>query len=178
MTAPFTTSDVELIRQAIADCRARGEVVGNPTVRAHRNSPGSSTVCPGDNVMKLWDQVVAACQAGGTPPTPQPPPSQTGGAPLTTVAQGRVRNGRQGTARPVPAFGTVVLENGASCQGDAASGQARVWVNPDPIIKQTNALLVDICPTVDSAGRPDGAGFVALYDLRNGQIGTYRVPWS
>lgn len=67
---PVTDADIELIRGALADARARGYVVNAPTVRAHRNSPGSSTACPGDNTMARWADIVAACTAGGSAPAP------------------------------------------------------------------------------------------------------------
>jgi hypothetical protein len=68
-------SDITIIRNAVTDARSRGYVVNAPTVRAHRNSPGSSTVCPGDKTMERWSQIVAACTAGATPgPTPPKPP--------------------------------------------------------------------------------------------------------
>jgi hypothetical protein len=65
-----TDADLGSIRAACADARSRGYVVNAPTVRAHTNSPGSSTVCPGNHTMARWPEVVAACTAGGTaPPT-------------------------------------------------------------------------------------------------------------
>ena len=145
----------------------------------HRDAPGNSTACCGRNLIARIADINAI--VGGAPspgPTPPSPPSQTGGAPLTTVASPRGAQGRVGTARPVPAFGTVVLDNGARCQGDTASGSSHVWVNPDKTVQQLKAPLVDIAATVDGNGRPDGRGFVALYDLGNGSIGTYVVPWS
>lgn len=73
MEYPVTDGDLNLIRNACADARARGYVVNAPTVRAHRNSPGSGTVCPGDKAMARWSEIVAACTAGGTaPPAPGP----------------------------------------------------------------------------------------------------------
>lgn len=76
MHYPVTGIDTELIRRAVAEARQLGYVVDAPLVRAHRNSPGSSTVCPGDYTMAKWGQVVAACTkpAGGDPaPTPKAP---------------------------------------------------------------------------------------------------------
>lgn len=176
MVEPFTQNDVALIGQAVADAKARGYVIANPEVVAHRNSPGSSTVCPGDNTMKLWDSIVAACT--GAAPAPVPPsPSPVGSeAPLTTVASPHSKAGRQGTARPIPAFGTVALDNGARCEGDTPSGDGYVWLNPDKTVQQLHAPLLDIAATVGSDGKPNGDGFVALYDL-DGDIATYVVPW-
>lgn len=71
---PVTDNDIELIRGACADARSRGYVTDHPDVIPHRNSPGSSTACPGDNCMARWSDVVNACQAGSTPPKPQPEP--------------------------------------------------------------------------------------------------------
>lgn len=73
---PVTDADLRMIRDALADARARGYVVNAPEVVAHRNSPGSSTACPGDNAMARWSEIVAACQASGSAPAP---PSSTGG---------------------------------------------------------------------------------------------------
>jgi len=98
---------------------------------------------------------------------------------LTTVAQNRTRNGRRATARPVPAFGTIQLDNGASLRGDSATSDpnVRIWANNDPAIRANNAPLLDIVPTVDGNGRPDGRGIVALYQL-SGQVATYEILWS
>jgi hypothetical protein len=70
MEHPVTDADVDLIRQAVADARARGYVIDAPTVRAHRDSPGSSTVCPGDRTIDQWPAIVAACTAGASSPAP------------------------------------------------------------------------------------------------------------
>lgn len=69
---PVTDADLELIAGAVADARARGEVVDRPTVRAHRDSPGSATACPGNYTMARWSEVVDACTAGGATPAPKP----------------------------------------------------------------------------------------------------------
>lgn len=68
MEYPVYDKDIEIIRGAVTDARSRGYVIDAPEVRAHRNSPGSSTVCPGDHTMQRWADVVAACTAGGPPP--------------------------------------------------------------------------------------------------------------
>jgi len=177
MEQTVTPNDVALIGAAVADARARGYVVDRPDVVAHRNSPGSSTVCPGDHTMAVWADIVAACQAGGAP-APEPPTDKTKGVKLTTVASPRGAGGRVGTAMAVPAFGVVALENGARCQGDTGSGNKHVWANPDKTVQDLKAPLIDIAPTVGGDGRPDGRGFVALYDLGNDQVGTYVVPWA
>jgi hypothetical protein len=75
MDHAVTDADLASIRAACADARALGYVVGNPTVRAHQNSPGSSTACPGSHTMARWGEVAAACTAGGTTPPPTPPTS-------------------------------------------------------------------------------------------------------
>src|SRR6266404_1456091 len=46
MISMVTDPDIQLIHGAFMDARQRGYVTANPTVRAHKNSPGSSTVCP------------------------------------------------------------------------------------------------------------------------------------
>jgi hypothetical protein len=71
---PVTDADVELIRGAMADARARGYVVDRPDVIPHRNSPGSSTACPGDNTMARWPEIVEACMAGSVAVEPEPEP--------------------------------------------------------------------------------------------------------
>jgi len=135
MEVPFTTTDVELIRQACADARGRGYVTNNPTVRAHRNSPGSSTVCPGDNVMALWNQVAAACTAGGQPaPGPPTPPASTGGA----VELVRTPSGK--------GYYIVAKDGGVFCYGDAKFFGSMGG-------KKLNA------PVVNMAVRPQGDGY-------------------
>jgi hypothetical protein len=177
MVHPVTHNDLNALRQVVGDARARREVTTNPLVREHRLSPGSSTACPGDQTRRVWGQIVAACTGAlpaPTPPPPPPPPEVL----LTTVASPRITNGRRGTARPVPALGAVLLENGASLRGDQVSGRNRVFVNPDPLVRQRNARLIDIAPTVDGQGRPDGRGIEELRDLGNNEVGTYMIPWS
>jgi len=68
-----TDHDLELIHGAFMDCFNRGEVVAMPLVVAHKNSPGSQTVCPGDNTMARWNEVVRAVsnQSQPRPPTPE-----------------------------------------------------------------------------------------------------------
>lgn len=68
MTAPVTDRDLDLIRGAFLDCYNRGEVTAAPLVRAHRDSPGSATACPGDKTMERWSAVSSACRADGAPP--------------------------------------------------------------------------------------------------------------
>jgi hypothetical protein len=176
MDHAVTDDDLASIRAACADARARGYVVSAPTVRAHKDSPGSGTVCPGDRTMQRWSEVVAACT--GSSSTSAPP--TTGGDLLTTVASNQRPNpaGRVPTARPVPALACILLENGASLRGDKASGSNRVWQSTDAAVKAAGSRLLDIAPTVDAGGRPDGRGVVALFDLGNNQTGSYLLEWS
>lgn len=81
-----TDADVELIRGAVADARARGEVVDRPTVRAHRDSPGSSTACPGNFTMARWPEIVDACTAGSAP---APAPAKGDAVNITRTPSGR-----------------------------------------------------------------------------------------
>lgn len=69
MKCAVTDSDIQLIHAAFMDARQRGYVTANPTVRPHKLSPGSHTVCPGDNTMARWNDVVLACR-DTTAPTP------------------------------------------------------------------------------------------------------------
>jgi hypothetical protein len=64
---PVTDRDVEMIRQVCADARNRDEVVDQPAVLAHKYSPGSQTVCPGEKTMDRWEEIVAVCRV---PPAP------------------------------------------------------------------------------------------------------------
>lgn len=80
---PVTDNDIELIHGAFMDCHGRGEVVDVPQVRAHRNSPGSSTACPGDNTMARWNDVVNACRVAA--PQPKPPEPEDDVADLATA---------------------------------------------------------------------------------------------
>lgn len=77
MVYPVTDKDLRLIGAACADARQRGYVVERPKVRAHKDSPGSSTVCPGTYTMKRWPVVVAAVQISGAGPPPPPPKVST-----------------------------------------------------------------------------------------------------
>lgn len=74
MSSRVTDPDIRLIHGAFLDARRRGYVVAAPEVRAHRNSPGSSTVCPGDNTIARWGDVIHACS--DLPPAPRPPKPQ------------------------------------------------------------------------------------------------------
>lgn len=68
MEHAVTDDDLANIAEACADARARGELVGAPTVRDHRDSPGSATACSGDYTRARWAEVVRACTASGSPP--------------------------------------------------------------------------------------------------------------
>lgn len=72
MVHPVTDNDIRMIHGAFEDYYRRGEVAAQPNVRAHRNSPGSSTVCPGDQTMLRWPDVVAACRHVVAPPPEDP----------------------------------------------------------------------------------------------------------
>jgi hypothetical protein len=72
MTSPVTNNDLALVEFAVANARAAGFVVDVPLVRAHRNSPGSSTVCPGTHTMERWAEVAVACTKRTAPPPPAP----------------------------------------------------------------------------------------------------------
>ena len=107
---------------------------------------------------------------------PAPPP---GGGDLLTTVCAPYSSGRTGSARPAPAFGAIVCENGAGLEGDDGHG---VWVSHDPVVVATGHHLIDIAPTTDATGRPDGAGVVAFYDLTPNaagphDVGTYRIAW-
>jgi hypothetical protein len=67
--------DIDLLHLAYMDAYTRGEVTAAPVVRAHRNSPGSATACPGDFTIERWDDVVAACRPGPSKPPPDDEPS-------------------------------------------------------------------------------------------------------
>jgi hypothetical protein len=72
MDAPVTDDDIKLIHEAYMDCHKRGEVTDSPLVRAHRNSPGSATACPGDKTIDVWSKVEEACRPGSPPPPDKP----------------------------------------------------------------------------------------------------------
>lgn len=63
-------TDIQMIKAAVTDARQRGEVSNNPLVRAHRNSPGCNTVCPGKETMKDFPAIVNACRIERTGVTP------------------------------------------------------------------------------------------------------------
>lgn len=166
MDYPVTDTDLDLMHGAFMDCYARGEVDAVPTVRAHKNSPGSSTVCPGDQTMARWSQVVECFRLDA--PTPTPPPTK--GAPLTTVAFGPNQpNGRTPTARPDIDNGVVLLENGARVDGDKpgpnAGPETRYTWRHEKV--QADAKLVDIAARADA--------FVALYRQSDGRVVTFQA---
>lgn len=97
-------------------------------------------------------------------------PALSGGDLVTTVAFGKAANGRDQTARPIPQYHAVLLENGARVQGDKPSGKNFTWI-PDKLIPGGN--LIDIAPVIDSSD-PDVV-FTALYQWANGDVGTYRA---
>jgi len=175
---PVTDNDLALLGGIIADARARGEVIDSPVVVPHKESPGSSTACPGDRTMDRWHEIVTICTGGAAPgPAPTPPP--TGGELLTTIAQpGRTKAGRVATARPCPPFGCILLENGASLHGDQANGNGRVCVSNNSTVIATGHKLIDITPTLDADGKPNGDGVIALYSLGDDDVGTYSLAWS
>lgn len=82
----ITDAEISLIRAAYTDAYARGEVVAAPLVRAHRNSPGSSTACPGNATIARWNDIVAACTKPGPAPAPQPKVKPMYSPPLPIVA--------------------------------------------------------------------------------------------
>lgn len=162
-----TEADVALLRGIIVDARDRGYVVNDPLVRAHRNSPGSSTVCPGDNTMARWSEIVAACTSS-TPPQPQPQPPDWS-EPMTTLATGQPSpNKRRATLRPVRGLNIVLGENGGKADGSSPSGDDWTWAPNDPVVKALPpGALIDIC-------KINATTFAALYDLGGNDIGTYQ----
>jgi hypothetical protein len=105
MEHAVTDADLDIIAGACADARARGYVIDDPQVRAHRDSPGSSTVCPGDLTMAVWDRVVAACVAG-----------DTSSSDTTTSAEGAVDIKRTPSGS---GYYIVAADGGVFCYGDA-----------------------------------------------------------
>jgi hypothetical protein len=84
---------------------------------------------------------------------------------VTTVITGqKASNGRVPTARAVPAFNCVLLENGARVKGDHPSGDDHTWIPPIP----AGSRLIDI-----AAYKVGDEPFVALYALPGGDVGTY-----
>src|SRR5262249_17005044 len=144
-----------------------------PNVMPHDQMPGNGGECPGSKSFARWADIKYAYQKH---PVPVP---QMGGVILTTIASPQAGNpaGRVPTARPIPELGAILLENGAALKGDSKSGHNRVWVSTDPAVKAAGNKLIDICAT-ETAGKPDGKGVVALFDLGNGQTGTYQLEWS
>lgn len=75
---PVTDADIFTIGMVMAEARRIGWVVDHPLVRAHHDSPGSNTVCPGTYARNpaTWLRIVAACNAptAGAPPVPAPVP--------------------------------------------------------------------------------------------------------
>lgn len=167
----------------IASCvlwLAAQRAIATPVITGpHTDAPGNATACCGRNLIAQIGAINqrAAGGGGGTAPAPAP---DTGGGPLTAIASPQRGNpaGRTPTARPVPALGAILLENGAALSGDKPSGANRVWTSSDAAVQAAGNKLLDIAPTIGADGRPDGRGVVALFDLGNNQVGTYTLPWS
>lgn len=163
---PITDKDIEMMTEIAADAKKNGWLVAFPNVMPHKDMPGSNTVCPGDFTMLRWADIKYAYQ---NHPVPVP---NLRGVLLTTVASPQPGNpsGRIPTARPIPELGAILLENGASLKGDEPSGHNRIWTSSDPAVKANGNKLIDITPAPN--------GVVALFDLGNGQTGTYQLEWS
>jgi|SRR5262252_779811 len=129
---PLYDADIERIRGICADARNRREVVDNPQVRDHSQSPGSATACSGNNVRARWAEVVAACQKGAQPSAP---PSQAKGGAMDIV---RTPTGR--------GYYIVAADGGVFCFGDAKFFGSMGG-------KKLNA------PVVDMAVKPKGDGY-------------------
>ena len=170
---PVTDLDLEMMIEIGNDAKSRGWLVDFPNVMPHNQMPGNGGECPGTMVMARWPEIKYAYQKH-----PVPVPKQ-GGVVLTTVVSPQKGNpaGRVPTARPIPELGAIMLENGAALKGDTQSGGNRIWISNDPAVKATGNKLVDIAPTC-TAGKPDGKGVVALFDLGNNVVGTYQLEWS
>lgn len=69
----WPVSDADIVRlTAIAqEVRRNGELINQPLVRPHKLSPGSNTVCPGDDAMHDWTRI-GSCFVT-TVANPQPP---------------------------------------------------------------------------------------------------------
>lgn len=119
--------------------------------------------CPGEPIKGQRGEILRrTALILGHGPGPAPQPSE---ALLTTVATGqRNPNGRTPTARPVPALGVVLLENGARVVGDKPNGKSRTWLPPAP----AGGTLIDIA-AVDDPKHP----FVALVGYPSGDTLTY-----
>jgi hypothetical protein len=140
MVYPVTDDDLRLISAACADARRLGYVVNRPKVRAHKDSPGSSTVCPGTYTMARWPAVVTAVQIPG--PVPVPPPLKARIMPC-------IISGYHGGYWIVHADGAVFAFGGASYFGGANNDKAG-----HPTI-------------VDAAATPSGHGYWLLSDEGN-----------
>lgn len=84
--------DIELLHDAYMDAFNRGEVTAAPLVRAHRNSPGSATACPGDFTIARWAEVEAACRPGTQPPDNEPVGGKDDMVPISVEKEGRPAN--------------------------------------------------------------------------------------
>lgn len=125
-----TDKDIQMIKGACQDARSRGYLIDAPMVRAHRNSPGSSTECPGDNTMMRFGEIIDACQKSTTTPSPKP----SGGA-MDVVC---TKTGR--------GYYVVASDGGVFCFGDARFYGS---MGGKPLA----------APIVDMAVRPQGDGY-------------------
>jgi hypothetical protein len=130
MDHDVTDSDIALIHGAFMDCLERREVDPRPDVVAHRNSPGSSTVCPGDQTMVRWNDVVNACRASA--PAPAPPPKEDIEMQVIAVA-----NPKAGSNQQPFGYLDTVARRVWSCWGfkiswDGGSGDSPLQGDKDP----------------------------------------------
>lgn len=73
MDHPVSDVELDIIRGACADGRARGYVISSPEVHPHKDF--YNTACPGTHTLNRWAEVVAAVLAGTSgAPVPEPVP--------------------------------------------------------------------------------------------------------
>ena len=156
---PVTDSDLALLHSAFMDCYGRGEVTATPVVRAHRNSPGSSTVCPGDQTMLRWPDIVAACTY--KPPPPPEPPVNTVQLRAETNLDGR------GELFALNADGTVT-----HCWRAAGTGDWGPWTSFPAVPLVSIELMKNDDGHLELFGYPPAGGVIHCWQLEpNGGTG-------
>lgn len=122
MVYEVTDAEVQHTREICADSRARGELVDDPEVVFHHDSPGSNTVCPGFWTYHRQPALVAACKAVPDPgplPTPTPAPIGAEMAVYTDEVHPEERPTEPGGCTVDPANNIILTRRRMTKVGDA-----------------------------------------------------------
>lgn len=145
---PITPRDLELLRAGVRDCRAQGFIIDAPYVRPHRESPGSVTICPGNECAYpdpprfpfgdalTWLAVVTAIHEEAPPMPPKVAPEFFPALEIVSACQFATHAGVEGFAM-LDASGAVFCDPPSSYQGGANgkayfAGRTAAKIDPAP----------------------------------------------